>query len=111
MFEATKEDVKSWLNVETVSVGKGFTISEKGMPLMLEMKAPPVETVREERKGGIERVGGFRIVVIGTSLMLEMNACPVESEKEDRKGGTGGFTKVENEIPLMLEINAFPVEI
>ena len=111
MFEATKDDVKSCRNVESVPVAGGFTMSANGMPLMLEIKALPVEIEKEERNGGIVPPEGFRMLETGTPLMLERNTSIVETEKEETKGGTGGFIRVEKLTPLMLEIKDAPVEI
>ena len=91
MFEATKDDVKSCWNVETVSVGKGFTRLAKLTPLMLDMNETAVES---------------DVVEIAPAVIVPLEIVPT-----DKKGSVVGDTpNASTLIPFIDEMNETAVD-
>ena len=106
MFEATKDDVKSCWNVETVSVGKGFTRLAKLTPLMLEINETAVE---------IEFVEIAPATIVPVEIasveIAPATTVPVEIDPVDKNGSVVGDTpNASTFIPLIDEMKETAVD-
>ena len=106
MFEATKDDVKSCWNVETVSVGKGFTRLAKLTPLMLDMNETAVESDVVEIAPAVIVPLEIASVEIAPAVIVPLEIVPT-----DKKGSVVGDTpNASTLIPFIDEMNETAVD-